>query len=99
MKIADILRHVADQVDREEEQAGEMDPTSRVPHAESDPTTMIPPLQQKIEILKKAAGEANAFDDGVGHSGEHVEPEDELDRIKHIAGLTVMIDGPQGEMG
>jgi len=98
MKIADILRHVADQMDHEE-QAGEMDPAHSVPQETDDPTTMIPPLQQKIEILKKAAGEANAFDDGVGHSGERVEPEDELDRIRHIAGLTVMIDGPQGEMG
>ena len=97
MKIADILRHVADQMDHEEDQVGELDPISRVPHADSDPTTMIPPLQQKLELLKKAAGEDNAFDaqDELTHAGEH----DELDDIKRIAGLTVMIDGPQGEMG
>jgi len=58
---------------------------------------MVSPLQQKLNILKKVAGEDNAFDaqDELTHAGEH----DELDDIKRIAGLTVMIDGPQGEMG
>ena len=60
-------------------------------------TTMVPPLQQKMNLLKKAAGEDNAFDaqGELAHDGEH----DELDDIKKIAGLTVMIDGPQGEIG
>jgi len=102
MKMSDILRQVANQMDqtghkdhddhREENNYG-------VPMEKETPVTMIPPLQQKLEILKKAAGEPNAFDDGVGHSGERADSEDELNRIKRIAGLTVMIDGPQGEMG
>jgi hypothetical protein len=97
MKIADILRHVADQMDHEEDQSGEMDPASEVPRETEDPTTMVPPLQQKIELLKKAAGEDSYADarEKLTHAGEH----DELDDIKRIAGLTVMIDGPQGEMG
>lgn len=110
MKIADILRKVADQMDQEGDASGSDNgghPENSMPHAElhkvgqvempdkTDPSSMIPPLQQKIELLKKASGEANAFDDGVGHDGG----EDELDRIKKIAGLTVMIDGEQGEMG
>ena len=97
MKIADILRHVADQMDHEEDQSGEMDPASEVPRLPDNPVTMVPPLQQKMNILKKAAGEDNAFDatDELTHAGEN----DELDDIKRIAGLTVMIDGPQGEMG
>jgi hypothetical protein len=97
MKIADILRHIADQMDHEEDQSGEMDPANEVPRETEDPTTMVPPLQQKIELLKKAAGEDSYADarEKLTHAGEH----DELDDIKRIAGLTVMIDGPQGEMG
>ena len=97
MKIADILRHVADQMDHEEDQSGEIDPAHEVPRLPDNPVTMVPPLQQKMNILKKAAGEDNAFDatDELTHAGEN----DELDDIKRIAGLTVMIDGPQGEMG
>jgi hypothetical protein len=97
MKIADILRHVADQMDHEEHEAREIDPANEVPRETEDPTTMVPPLQQKIELLKKAAGEDSYADarEKLTHAGEH----DELDDIKRIAGLTVMIDGPQGEMG
>ena len=97
MKIADILRHIADQMDHEENQTGEMDPANKVPRETEDPTTMVPPLQQKMNILKKAAGEDSYADarEKLTHAGEH----DELDDIKRIAGLTVMIDGPQGEMG
>jgi len=93
MKIADILRRVADQMDHEEHG---VEPTG-VPMEKDNPVTMVPPLQQKLNILKKAAGMDNAFDaqDELTHAGEH----DELDDIKRIAGLTVMIDGPQGEMG
>ena len=93
MKMSDILRHVADQMDHAEHDENDMG----VPMEQDNPATMVPPLQQKLEILKKAAGEHNAFDayDHLTHDGEH----DELDDIKRIAGLTVMIDGPQGEMG
>jgi len=93
MKIADILRKVADQMDHEEHG---VEPTG-VPMEKDNPVTMVPPLQQKLNILKKAAGMDNAFDaqDELTHDGEH----DELDDIRKIAGLTVMIDGPQGEMG
>ena len=92
MKMSDILRHVADRMDQ-----SEPDNEIGVPMERDNPVTMVPPLQQKLELLKKAAGEDNAFDaqDELTHDGEH----DELDDIKRIAGLTVMIDGPQGEMG
>ena len=106
--MADILRDIADELEHKEgahapentekssddfqHKVGEVDHTDG-----SDGTTMVPPLQQKLELLKKAAGELNANDaqDELTHDGEH----DELDDIKRIAGLTVMIDGPQGEMG
>ena len=92
MKMSDILRHVADRMDQ-----SEPDNEIGVPMEKDNPVTMVPPLQQKMNILKKAASEPNANDaqDELTHAGEH----DELDDIKRIAGLTVMIDGPQGEMG
>ena len=43
-------------------------------HTEVD--TMVGPLQQKLELLKKVAGQDNALDDN-----------DELSQIKHIAGI------------
>jgi hypothetical protein len=92
MKMSDILRHVADRMDQTEPES-----ETGVPMEKDNPVTMVPPLQQKMNILKKAAGKHNAFDahDELTHAGEH----DELDDIRKIAGLTVMIDGPQGEMG
>ena len=94
MKMSDILRQVADQIDHEEDN-DESD--YGVPMEKENPVTMVPPLQQKMNILKKAAGEDTYVDarEKLTHAGEH----DELDDIKRIAGLTVMIDGPQGEMG
>ena len=92
MKMSDILRHVADRMDQ-----SEPDNEIGVPMEQDNPVTMVPPLQQKMNILKKAAGEDTYVDarEKLTHDGEH----DELDDIKKIAGLTVMIDGPQGEMG
>lgn len=43
---------------------------------------MIPPLQQKLEILKKTAGMDNAFDD---------QESDELDDIKKLTGVKAVI--------
>jgi len=112
MKMSDILRHMADELDNKaggdehSELPGNVEKSAdkflhkvgKVDHTDgSNGETMIPPLQQKLELLKKAAGQDNAFDaqDELTHDGEH----DELDDIRKIAGLTVMIDGPQGEMG
>ena len=56
----------------------------------------LPPLQQKQELLKKAVGVDNVYDDGqpADPSDENAEaptPEEEdlLDRIKRIAGVPV----------
>jgi len=106
MKISDILRNIASELDdRETGTNGGKPDNSQTPDGpeEQEGTTMIPPLQQKLELLKKAAGEPNAFDNGVGGDRESEiassGPMDELEAIKKIAGLTVMIDGEQGEMG
>jgi hypothetical protein len=48
---------------------------------------MIPPLQQKLEILKKSVGMDNAMDGG----------SDELDDIKKLTGIRAVIDQEAGE--
>lgn len=47
---------------------------------------MIPPLQQKLEILKKSAGMDNVYDQG-----------DELDDIKKLTGIKAVIQQEAGE--
>jgi hypothetical protein len=56
----------------------------------------LPPLQQKQELLKKAVGVENVYDDGrPGEQGDasadapDPEEEDLLDRIKRMAGVPV----------
>jgi hypothetical protein len=56
----------------------------------------LPPLQQKQELLKKAVGVENVYDDGrPGDAGDEnaqaptPEEEDLLDRIKRMAGVPV----------
>ena len=51
--------------------------------------TMIPPLQQKLELLKKSVGVDSAFD--TQPEEENIPSsidQDELERIKKIAGIT-----------
>ena len=67
-KSADDFQHEVDVIDKEEEGNG---------------TGMIPPLQQKLELLKKATGVDSAFDD----EGNH----DELDDIKKLTGIKAVI--------
>jgi hypothetical protein len=60
---------------------------------QTDDKTMIPPLQQKIELLKKATGVENAFDkNGEEEEGEESNcgcggESDEIDVLKKNAGL------------
>ena len=49
---------------------------------------MIPPLQQKLEILKKATGMDNAFDD---------KGSNELDHIKKLSGIKAVIQHEASE--
>ena len=88
MRAAEILRQLADIIDKAE------DPTQVMaqPAVEIDLETdseqddqinvqdvMVPPLQQKMELLKKVSGVNNIYDDG--------EEPDELDDIKKNAGI------------
>lgn len=83
MKIADILRNLADKMDRIESGSGNDDMAvgaQPVDDTEPEPT-MISPLQQKLEILKKTAGIDSFYDDET----------DELDRIKKLTGIKAVI--------
>jgi hypothetical protein len=90
MKLADIMRDIADLIDQkmgnsnDAEQQNRLDPVEvEKPQDEQQPK-MIPPLQAKLEILKKSEGLPNVYDDGSS------EGPDELAAIKKNAGLTAV---------
>lgn len=81
MKTAEILRKLADLVDTVESDGA---PQDNVP---DELGTMVPPLQQKIEILKKSQGIDNVYD----------QQADELDQVKKNAGLAVITTAEEDE--
>lgn len=107
MKASEILRKLADVIDRnsDKDQAytSTENPVSQVAHTEpvqatnddnTEPTTMIAPLQQKLELLKKVTGADSIYD----ADDECENKPDELDIIKRSAGihpvvLTTIDDG------
>lgn len=103
MKMADILRNLADKLERIEggdtsgdnmgKEASDFQhdvdagAESGDQHAELT-GVMIPPLQQKLEILKKSAGMDNAFDN---------QDSDELGDIKKLTGIKAVIQHEASE--
>jgi hypothetical protein len=120
MKVADILRTLANNLDHTE--GGAPDPRIQNPGAlidvdivantdaekpspngttasgnDREPEELfLPPLQQKQELLKKAVGVENVYDDGrpgnvsdANAEAPTPEEEDLLDRIKRMAGVPV----------
>ena len=113
MKMADILRNLADELDGEDAQDGEDTgrPRNTAPtgdhfqqdvddgadsdngDVELDPSpVLLPPLQAKLEILKKSAGVDSFYD----------ETTDELSNIKKLTGIKAVMqheadnDDPHG---
>jgi len=96
MNIAEILRKLADTVDGVESADR---PTNSVAHAELEPvevdttdntevSTQIPPLQAKLELLKKSMGMDNAYDEATPcDSAEDAE----LALIKQRAGVPQIV--------
>jgi hypothetical protein len=85
MKMADVLRNLADKLDGIEggtdgaPTQNRLIPVGDVPGGDTDSATMVPPLQAKLEILKKSEGIPSVYDK---------EGSDELSAIKKNAGLT-----------
>ena len=80
MKMAEILRQLADKLDQLEfgKDADILDQNKAEP---SNDDKFIPPLQQKLELLKKGVGVESEFDD----DGES---DSEINAIKKNAGIS-----------
>lgn len=94
MKMAEILRNLADMIERNETgtAAAEVPAQTQEPKfhkvevpndEQGEPTSMVAPLQQKLELLKKAAGVDSMYD------GESCDA-DPLDQMKKMAGIQVV---------
>lgn len=87
MKIAELLRALSDIVASADTEApaGQETPAQTPavdPHGDAEVGIMVPPLQQKLELLKKSAGVDNMYDNQDGQET------DELVRIKQLGGVT-----------
>lgn len=102
MKMADVLHSIADMLDKHDggdisgDNMGKEgddfqhevdDGAEEAGAGDVQVGVMIPPLQQKLEILKKTAGMDNAMD------GD----EDELNDIKKLTGVKAVIQHVAGE--
>ena len=91
MKLSDIMRDIADLIDQQgdNQQGGatnnHLKPVQAPEPELSDEPLMVPPLQQKHELLKKVAGVSNAYDQ---EAGSDQQPDD-LDRMKKMAGIVI----------
>jgi hypothetical protein len=108
MKIADVLRQVADAIEQQENPAvpdqqiqnpARLSPTAAGQEVDApdnqdagaDDAVMIPPLQLKTELLKKAVGVDSVYDAGEARADQaHDNSEDELDIIRRHAGVPVV---------
>ena len=91
--MADILRDLADKLDgieggNQESTTQHLTAVKLDKPAETEAEVMIPPLQQKLEILKKSAGMDNALD---------VDSNNELEDIKKLTGLKAVVGHVAGE--
>ncbi len=96
MKASEILRKLADVIDSQETAAvnagehnrGTMEPVEvdNIDHTEG--YTFVAPLQQKLELLKKATGVESIYDE----PGCDSEPQDnEMDIMKRNAGIAPVV--------
>ncbi len=96
MKISDLLRKAADMMDQQEAEPAksvELAPVDTDNTDNTDTATMISPLQQKHELLKKVSDVANdseKFDDPATDDGsiEQAPDPDDIAILKHLTGLT-----------
>jgi hypothetical protein len=110
MKIADVLRQVADALDQQQDPGrpdhqiqnpavlgtvptgpyGDGVPAPDNADAGADDEVMIPPLQLKMELLKRAVGVDNVYDPGEPRADEaDGNADDEIQHIRRMAGVPV----------
>ena len=99
MKVNDILQQLADFVNNQhsaKEPGSDVQTNAEGQELAREPDDLfVPPLQQKIELLKKAVGVENIYDeDQEARAAEQAEAklptpeeEDELERMKRAAGI------------
>lgn len=98
MKPGDLLRQLADMIDAAQqedyaleepnsEEMGIEEPSSGLDQAPDD--LFLPPLQMKLELLKKATGVENVYDEE-NEEETVANSYDELDAIKRNAGINVV---------
>lgn len=99
MKVNDILQQLADFVNNHhstEKSDSDVQTNADGQELAREPDDLfVPPLQQKIELLKKAVGVENIYDEDQQARAEEEaeakrvtpEEEDELDRMKRAAGI------------
>jgi hypothetical protein len=105
MRASEILRQMADMIDAKSQT---QQPEAHQHHSADDLTPVptdvfLPPLQGKYELLKKAVGVENEFDENVDKLANNpeasnyrvtpMEPEetDALERMKKAAGVNALI--------
>ena len=113
MRASEILRGLADLIDGADGgqmsappvqapvahvQAVELVPVDVDNQNDAEKTTMVPPLQQKIELLKKSLDVDNEFDRGFDQVDQEQEAEaqpehehDDLDRMREMAGIKKVV--------
>jgi hypothetical protein len=98
MKPSEILRNLADMIDARQQnnmsvqepetiQSDEPEVDTGLAHAPDD--IFLPPLQMKLELLKKATGVDNVYDEESAEE-EQSNGYDELEHIKRNAGINVV---------
>ena len=93
MKIADILRDLADKLDTIDQRDAMEPEQDTAPEPTSD--KMINPLQQKQELLKKVAGVDNEYDRQDDEQDDKTD--DELDQMKKM--VTMVVGGDENDVG
>lgn len=110
MNVAEILRALADKISSVEQVVPHQDQSAELhqidvgndEHPDVNTDSMVSPLQQKLELIKKVAGVDGAFADGELNTDaedtcsdcgctpcecEHESGEDALATMKHLAGI------------
>jgi len=103
MRAAEILRQMADMIDQKSQPQAPQQPAGDPDLIPVPNDVFLPPLQGKYELLKKAVGVDNTFDENVGkvaadpeasnHKVTPMEPDeqDALARMKKAAGISAFI--------